>query len=98
MCEGVQGEGRKGLTPVWAVTKPVTLGSICLDKVSVPKMPAGFRESTEPPASSPCPRWVVGVCAAGLHVLVDMGLHCELSESSREGVFLSFFNPHLLEP
>lgn len=40
--------------------------------MSVPKLPAGFRESIQPPALSPSLGWVLGVCAAELLVLADV--------------------------
>lgn len=56
-------ERKEETDPVCAVTKPASLGSICLDKVSVPKLPAGFKESIQPPALPPTLRWGDGsVC------------------------------------
>lgn len=89
-------ERKKGLTQcVLSLNLPPLAAWI---KWVSPKLPAGFRESIQPPSIVPVPemgwwRYVLQGC------LFWQGwwLQQELSEGTRKGVFLSFFNPHLLE-
>lgn len=64
----------EGDDSVCAVTKPVSFGRLCLDKVSVPKLLFVLKDSIQTPSLSPCPN----SGGESVHGRVQGSLFCQM--------------------